>query len=289
MVDSKNNIREYTTKKNIIEKFLEKITNIKNQWDSYSPKADEMEEIKKVSKMLEQEKICYNTSIFNDFYSMKNKKNQFILKGHFYRNKENYICYYKEAFIHYLSQIIGKSKINKGEIYSSCFNDIKTKKISKILNHKEELQFKDYPNLLIVINFLKEKNKTSEKFFNEVEEYYLDYLYFKCFNFEFFEIVKEYNRGMMYLKTNFSIRKDWVERTFEKFIVDEKEIYVERVEPDNMYCMDINSQFLYIKGREKQIKYYNPEERENLIGKIYSKKEIEKMKETVMLVTKRLS
>ena len=94
---------------------------------------------------------------------------------------------------------------------------------------------------------------------------------------------------MMYLKTNFSIRKDWVERTFEKFIVDEKEIYVERVEPDNMYCMDINSQFLYIKGREKQIKYYNPEERENLIGKIYSKKEIEKMKETVMLVTKRLS
>lgn len=276
-------------KENIVKNFLENITNIESQWNSYSTKADEMEEIKKVSEILKQEKIYYNTFIFNDFYNMKNEKNQFVLKGHFYRNKENYICYYKEVFLHHLSEIINKSRINKGDIYSACFNDEKTKKISKILNHKEELQFKDYPNLAIIINFLKEKNKQDVKFFNNIEEYYLDYLYFKCLNFEFFEKTKNYNRGIIYLKINFPLKKNWVERTFEKFIVDEKEIYVERLEPNNVYCMDTEFQFLYIKGREKQIKYYDSKEEEYLIGKIYSKKEIERMKETVMLVTKRLN
>lgn len=265
-------------KKNVIKKFFKKIEEIETQWNCYSTEAAEMAEIKKIKEILNKEKISYNDSIFKDFYNMKNKKNQFILKGNFYRNKENYIYYYKECFIHHLSEIIEKSNQNKTEIYSECFNDSKSKKISKILNHKAKLEFNDYPNLLKVINYLKMKNKSGEKFIEEYEEYYLDYLYFKCLNFEFFEAVKDYDIGEWYLKLNYSLKKNWIEKAFERFIVNGKEIYVERLEPDDSYCMDVDSYFLYIEGMEKQIKRYNPKEGKNLVGKIYEKEKIEKMK-----------
>lgn len=273
-------------KKNVIKKFFKKIEEIETQWNCYSTEAAEMAEIKKVKEILNKEKISYNDSIFKDFYNMKNKKNQFILKGNFYRNKENYIYYYKECFIHHLSEIIEKSNQNKTEIYSECFNDSKSKKISKILNHKAKLEFNDYPNLLKVINYLKMKNKSGEKF---IEEYYLDYLYFKCLNFEFFEAVKDYDIGEWYLKLNYSLKKNWIEKAFERFIVNGKEIYVERLEPDDSYCMDVDSYFLYIEGMEKQIKRYNPKEGKNLVGKIYEKEKIEKMKKTIMLVAKEMN
>ncbi len=276
-------------KKNVIKKFFKKIEEIETQWNCYSTEAAEMAEIKKVKEILNKEKISYNDSIFKDFYNMKNKKNQFILKGNFYRNKENYIYYYKECFIHHLSEIIEKSNQNKTEIYSECFNDSKSKKISKILNHKAKLEFNDYPNLLKVINYLKMKNKSGEKFIEEYEEYYLDYLYFKCLNFEFFEAVKDYDIGEWYLKLNYSLKKNWIEKAFERFIVNGKEIYVERLEPDDSYCMDVDSYFLYIEGMEKQIKRYNPKEGKNLVGKIYEKEKIEKMKKTIMLVAKEMN
>lgn len=276
-------------KKNVIKKFFKKIEEIETQWNCYSTEAAEMAEIKKVKEILNKEKISYNDSIFKDFYNMKNKKNQFILKGNFYRNKENYIYYYKECFIYHLSEIIEKSNQNKTEIYSECFNDSKSKKISKILNHKAKLEFNDYPNLLKVINYLKMKNKSGEKFIEEYEEYYLDYLYFKCLNFEFFEAVKDYDIGEWYLKLNYSLKKNWIEKAFERFIVNGKEIYVERLEPDDSYCMDVDSYFLYIEGMEKQIKRYNPKEGKNLVGKIYEKEKIEKMKKTIMLVAKEMN
>ena len=133
------------------------------------------------------------------------------------------------------------------------------------------------------------KNKSGEKFIEEYEEYYLDYLYFKCLNFEFFEAVKDYDIGEWYLKLNYSLKKNWIEKAFERFIVNGKEIYVERLEPDDSYCMDVDSYFLYIEGMEKQIKRYNPKEGKNLVGKIYEKEKIEKMKKTIMLVAKEMN
>lgn len=272
-----------------VKEFNKKIDAIENQWKFYianNEKKEEREEIKKLENLLKNEKeYSFTDKEFDTFHDFKDINNKMVAKGYFYRNINNFINYNKNIFVFFLNKYIKENSIKKEDMYSTCFNAKEKPNIRDILCRRKDFKFKDYDDFKVIINYL--KNKRTENDWTEIDWREIDYLFIKCLKFKIFEMTQNYEFDIRFMENYYSVSNDWLDKAYKKLIINDEIIYVQKVISTGIEL--IGKECLYEKNKKYIIKEYSPKDADPLIGRIYRKEDIEKIKEPIAIIERTLN
>lgn len=261
-----------------VKEFNKKIDAIENQWKFYianSEKKEERDEIKELENLLKKEKeYSFTDKEFSTFHDFKDINNKIVAKGYFLRNINNFINYNKNIFVFFLNECIKENDIKKEDMYYTCFNVKEKPNIRNIFSRRTDFKLKDYNDFKVIINYLKNEIK---KDWTEI-----DYLFIKCLKFKIFETTQDYEFDIRFMEAYYSVSNDWLDKVYEKFIINDEIIYVQKVISREISL--IGKECLYKKNKKYTIKEYSPKDTDSLIGRIYRKEDIEKIKKPIAVI-----
>lgn len=261
------------------QEFNKKIDAIENQWKFYianSEKKEEREEIKKLENLLKNEKEhSFTDKEFDTFHNFEDINNKIVAKGYFLRNINNFINYNKNIFVFFLNKYIKEINTAKEDMYYTCFKVKEKPNIRGILKRKKDFEFKDYNDFKVIINYL--KNKIIKKDWIEI-----DYLFIKCLKFKIFETTRDYEFDNLFTEYYYPVSNNWLDKAYKKLIINDEIIYVQKVISTGIEL--IGKECLYEKNKKYIIKKYSPEDADPLIGRIYRKEDIEKIKKPIAII-----
>lgn len=274
-------------------KIFEKIAKeFQKYWDLYDADQKITEELKNLKEIINSKQQILNLEEYKNFFEKSNKSFEYsneskeILKGYLCRTIDGYIRYTQANFISEINSLINnKQKIPKEKIYSDCFDTKENPTIRAILMYRKVPEYKDYPQLKIIIEYLKKKRELEG-----MNDYIIDYLYISCLKFEVFKMLKNYPLNEMYLKCNYHLKNTWYNSIYEKYKIKNKIYYVlNKVYNPNSIFWENETKLLYEENGEKIIKPYDKDKEQYLIGKVYSEDEIENLQNIFLLIYKTLN
>ena len=266
------------------QEFNKEIDAIENQWKFYianSGKEKEKEEIQKLKNLLKKEKeYSFIDEEFDTFHNFEDINNKIVAKGYFLRNINNFINYNKNIFVFFLNKYIKEINTTKEDMYYTCFKVKEKPNIRDILKRKKDFEFKDYNDFKVIINYL--KNKITKKDWIEI-----DYLFIKCLKFKIFETTRDYEFDNLFTEYYYPVSNNWLDKAYKKLIINDEIIYVQKVISTGIEL--IGKECLYEKNKKYIIKKYSPEDADPLIGRIYRKEDIEKIKKPIAIIERTLN
>ena len=278
-----------------IEFFSKVAQEIEEYWNWYDFNKDKKKELDELKKIINLELETLELEKYKDFFEESQEKNKYlkeakkIFQGYSSKTINGYIKLTQANLINKINSLIDSNengvKITKENMYQECLNAKENARIRDILKYRKAPEYKDFYDLKKIIEYLKKKHNLKEP-----ENYSIDFTYITCLKFETFKILKDYPLGEAYLKFNYSINGNWLDKVFEKHKIKGKEYYVLR-KMNNIEdsWLPNDDRFLYEKEGEKTIESYNQEKEEYIIGKIYTKEEIKGFNSILVLIDKTLN
>lgn len=278
----------------IIRIFEKVAKEFQKYWDLYDADQKITEELKSLKKILNSKQQILNLEEYKNFFEKSNKSFEYsyeskeILRGYLCRTIDGYIRYTQANFISEINSLINdnnKQKIPKEKLYFDCFKKKENSTIRDILMYRKVPEYNDYPQLKIIVEYLKKERKLEG-----MKDYTIDYLYISCLKFEVFKILKNYPLNEIYLKCNYHLKNDWYNKIYEKHKIKNKIYYVlNKFYYPNSIFWENETKLLYEESGEKIIKPYDKDKEQYLIGKVYSEDEIESFQDIFLLIYKTLN